>query len=56
MVEKDFFHAYSYFSTAVEIDSNRTDLLYKLGDAAREFHSYSEAERWYQKVLDRYLR
>ena len=52
MAEKDYYTAYTHFGTAVDIDSSRMDLVFKLGEAAREFHSYTEAERMYRTVLD----
>ncbi|MDX1409663.1 MAG: tetratricopeptide repeat protein, partial [Saprospiraceae bacterium] len=52
MAEKDFYTAFTHFGTAVDIDSNRVDLIYKLGEAAWQFHSYAEAERMYSKVLE----
>ncbi len=51
LAEKDYFTAYTYFETAVNVDSNRMDLQYKLADVARLYQAYSNSEKLYSNVL-----
>ena len=52
LAEKDYYSAYHYFGTAVEIDSNNVDSRYKMAEAARMYHAYGMAERMYGSVVD----
>src|SRR5690554_2600651 len=51
MAEEDYFTAYTHFETAVNVDSSRMDLQYKLAEAARHYYAYSNAEKLYQNVM-----
>ena len=52
LAEKDYYSAFQYFSTAVEIDSNNVNARYKLAEAARKYHAYVTAEQMYTSVLN----
>ena len=51
-VEKDYHAAFTYFQNALRFDSSQTDLLYRTAEAARNFNSFTMAEKLYQGVVD----
>lgn len=52
LAEEDFYTAYTHLETAINVDSTQYDLRYLLGETARKYHAYSEAEREYAVVLN----
>ena len=49
---KDFHAAFTYFQNALRFDSSQTVLVYQTAQAAREFNSFTMAEKLYQQVVD----
>jgi len=50
-VEKDYYSALDYYSNAIEFDTTRADLNYKVGESARLFNAYKEAEKRYEAAV-----
>lgn len=50
-VEKDYYSALDYYSNAIEFDTTRADLNYKVGESARLFSAYKEAEKRYEAAV-----
>ncbi len=51
-IAKDYYSALSYYSTALEFDSTRTDLKYLVAESARGFSAYTTAIAKYNEVLE----
>ncbi len=49
---KDYYSALSYYNTALEFDSTRTDLKYLVAESARGFSAYTTAIARYNEVLE----
>ncbi len=49
---EDYYSALEYYNTALEFDSTRTDLRYKLAESARLFNAYSTAINNYNLVAE----
>lgn len=50
-LEKDYYSALDYYSNAIEFDTTRADLNYKVGESARLFSAYKEAEKRYEAAV-----
>lgn len=50
-IEKDYYSALDYYSNAVEFDTTNAEINYKVGESARLFSSYKEAEKRYDAAL-----
>lgn len=48
--EKDYYSAYRYYDVAINYDTSRIDLWYKLGESAQFFTAYNAADKAYKKV------
>lgn len=51
--QKDFYSAMQYYAIGLEIEEDRTDLLYKYAESARLFNAYAQADSAYTEVLSR---
>jgi len=51
--QKDFYSAMQYYSIGLEIEEDRTDLLYKYAESARLFNAYAQADSAYTEVISR---
>jgi len=50
-VEKDYYSALDYYSNAIEFDTTSAELNYKVGESARLFSAYKEAEKRYEAAV-----
>lgn len=50
-IEKDYYSALDYYSNGLEYDTTSAEVNYKVGESARLFSSYKEAEKRYDATL-----
>jgi len=50
-IEKDYYSALDYYSNAVEFDTTNAEVNYKVGESARLFSSYKEAEKRFDAAI-----
>ena len=51
--EKDYYSAMKYYESALEIEKDRMDVLYKYAESARLFNAYTFAEATYAEVIQK---
>lgn len=50
---KDYYSAMVYYQNALEFTPERTDLIFKCAESARQFNAYKLAAKYYKQVLDK---
>ncbi len=51
-IEKDYYSALDYYSNAIEFDTTSAEINYKVGESARLFSAYNEAEERYEAAVN----